>query len=89
VIGGLNAAGSNARLGRYWSKPTSRMLRPAMQPVIAVVTNMTPITWIPTSTISPGSNGVHWFLHNLPFYGSAILCADDRMRQICRGLSRC
>jgi len=83
VIGGrLKSAGSNARLGagRYLvaeaDESDASFLH--LQPVIAIVTN-----------IDNDHLGTHdgdfarlcdsfvSFLHNLPFYGLAILCSDD------------
>ncbi|MGH8260370.1 MAG: UDP-N-acetylmuramate--L-alanine ligase [Steroidobacteraceae bacterium] len=83
VIGGrLNSAGSNARLGagRYLvaEADESDSSFTHLQPLIAVVTN-----------IDNDHLGTHEgsferlkqsfvdFLHNLPFYGLAILCLDD------------
>ena len=83
VIGGrLNAAGSNARLGAgdfivvEADESDASFLH--LQPVVAVVTN-----------IDADHMGTYHhdfeelkqafvrFLHNLPFYGAAVLCADD------------
>ena len=83
VIGGLvNAAGSNARLGAgdfivvEADESDASFLH--LQPVVAVVTN-----------IDADHMGTYQhdfeqlkqafvrFLHNLPFYGAAVLCADD------------
>jgi UDP-N-acetylmuramate--alanine ligase len=83
VIGGLlKSAGSNARLGagRYLvaeaDESDASFLH--LQPVIAVVTNI--------DHDHLGTHGGDFarleqsfveFLHNLPFYGLAVLCADD------------
>jgi UDP-N-acetylmuramate--alanine ligase len=83
VIGGLlKSAGSNARLGagRYLvaeaDESDASFLH--LQPVIAVVTNI--------DNDHLGTHGGDFakleqsfveFLHNLPFYGLAVLCADD------------
>ena len=83
VIGGrLNAAGSNARLGRgdyiVVEADESDATFLHLQPVVAVVTNIDAdhmetyqhdFTRLKQAFIS--------FLQNLPFYGSAIVCADD------------
>jgi len=83
VIGGrLNAAGSNARLGQgdyivvEADESDASFLH--LQPVVAVVTNIDAdhmetyqhdFERLKQAFVS--------FLQNLPFYGSAILCADD------------
>jgi UDP-N-acetylmuramate--alanine ligase len=83
VIGGrLNAAGSNARLGQgdyivvEADESDASFLH--LQPVMAVVTNIDAdhmetyqhdFARLKQAFVS--------FLQNLPFYGSAILCADD------------
>ena len=83
VIGGrLNSAGSNARLGagRYLvaeaDESDASFLH--LQPMIAVVTNI--------DADHLGTYGGDFqrlretfveFLHHLPFYGLAVLCADD------------
>jgi UDP-N-acetylmuramate--alanine ligase len=83
VIGGLlKSAGSNARLGagRYLVAEADESDASFMhlQPVIAVVTNI--------DNDHLGTHGGDFakleqsfveFLHNLPFYGLAVLCADD------------
>ena len=83
VIGGrLKSAGSNARLGagRYLvaEADESDASFTHLQPLIAIVTN------IDNDHLSThgGDFGLlkHSFidfLHNLPFYGLAVLCADD------------
>jgi UDP-N-acetylmuramate--alanine ligase len=84
VIGGLlKSAGSNARLGagRYLvaEADESDVSFMHLQPVIAVVTNI--------DNDHLGTHGGDFakleqsfveFLHNLPFYGLAVLCADDQ-----------
>ena len=89
VIGGrLNAAGSNARLGAgdfivvEADESDASFLQ--LQPVIAVVTNID-ADHMDTyrHDFARLKQAFAQFLHNLPFYGSAILCADDpNVRQI-------
>jgi UDP-N-acetylmuramate--alanine ligase len=83
VIGGrLNAAGSNARLGAgdfivvEADESDASFLQ--LQPVIAVVTNID-ADHMDTyqHDFARLKQAFAQFLHNLPFYGSAILCADD------------
>ena len=83
MIGGrLKSAGSNARLGagRYLvaEADESDASFTHLQPVIAVVTNI--------DNDHLGTHGGDFgklkqsfveFLHNLPFYGLAVLCVDD------------
>lgn len=83
VIGGLlNSAGSNARLGesRYLVAEADESDASFMhlQPMVAVVTNI--------EADHMGTYGGDFenlknhfvdFLHNLPFYGLAVLCIDD------------
>jgi len=87
VIGGqLNSIGSNARLGegRYLVAEADESDASFMhlQPVIAVVTNI--------DNDHLGTHGGDFtrlkhsfveFLHNLPFYGLAVLCGDDEQVQ--------
>jgi UDP-N-acetylmuramate--alanine ligase len=87
VIGGrLKSAGSNARLGagRYLVAEADESDASFMhlQPVIAVVTNI--------DNDHLGTHGGDFaklersffeFLHNLPFYGLAVLCGDDEHLQ--------
>ncbi len=87
VIGGrLKSAGSNARLGagRYLVAEADESDASFMhlQPVIAVVTNI--------DNDHLGTHGGDFaklkasfveFLHNLPFYGLAVLCGDDEQVQ--------
>lgn len=83
VIGGrLNSAGTNARLGRGQylvaeaDESDASFLH--LQPFIAVVTN---IDADHMDTYGGDFNRLKQafvdFLHNLPFYGLAILCIDD------------
>jgi UDP-N-acetylmuramate--alanine ligase len=83
VIGGrLNAAGSNARLGAgdfivvEADESDASFLH--LQPVIAVVTNID-ADHMQTyeHDFARLKHAFVQFLQNLPFYGSAILCADD------------
>ena len=83
VIGGrLNAAGSNARLGAgdfivvEADESDASFLH--LQPVIAVVTNID-ADHMDTYGQDFGrlKQAFVQFLQNLPFYGAAILCADD------------
>ena len=83
VIGGqLKSAGSNARLG------TGRFLVAEadesdasflhLQPVIAIVTNIDNDHLITHSgDFDKLRQSFVAFLHNLPFYGLAVLCSDD------------
>ncbi len=84
VIGGrLKSAATNARLGagRYLVAEADESDASFMhlQPVIAIVTNV--------DADHLGTHGGDYeklkasfveFLHNLPFYGLAVICADDR-----------
>ncbi|MGH8689378.1 MAG: UDP-N-acetylmuramate--L-alanine ligase [Burkholderiales bacterium] len=89
VIGGrLNAAGSNARLGQgefivvEADESDASFLH--LQPVIAVVTNID-ADHMETyqHDFARLRQAFVQFLQNLPFYGSAILCADDpQVREI-------
>lgn len=83
VIGGLlNSAGSNAKLGgsRYLiaeaDESDASFLH--LQPVIAVVTNID-ADHMETygGDFSKLKSTFVSFLHNLPFYGLAVLCGDD------------
>ncbi|HSA88450.1 MAG TPA: UDP-N-acetylmuramate--L-alanine ligase [Burkholderiales bacterium] len=83
VIGGrLNAAGSNARLGAgdfivvEADESDASFLH--LQPVIAVVTNID-ADHMDTYEQDFGrlKQAFVQFLQNLPFYGAAVLCADD------------
>ncbi len=95
VIGGrLNSAGANARLGagRYLvaEADESDASFLFLQPMIAVVTN------IDADHLSTYGNDFARlretfveFLHHLPFYGLAVLCADDpQVRAILPRLTR-
>ncbi|MDA0625135.1 Mur ligase family protein, partial [Acinetobacter baumannii] len=83
VIGGrLNAAGTNAQLGtsRYLiaeaDESDASFLH--LQPLVAVVTN---IDEDHMATYDGDFNKLKKtfveFLHNLPFYGLAVVCLDD------------
>ncbi|MFM9888757.1 MAG: UDP-N-acetylmuramate--L-alanine ligase [Burkholderiales bacterium] len=85
VIGGrLNAAGSNARLGTgdfivvEADESDASFLH--LQPVIAIVTNID-ADHMETyqHDFSKLRQAFVNFIENLPFYGTAILCADDRV----------
>ena len=89
VVGGrLNSSGSNARLGagRYLvaeaDESDGSFLR--LQPMVAVITN---IDADHMETYGGDFQALRQafleFLHNLPFYGLAVLCADD---PVVRGL---
>lgn len=95
VIGGLlKSAGSNARLGtgRYLvaEADESDASFTRLQPLIAIVTNI--------DKDHLGTHGGDFellkqsfldFLHNLPFYGLAVLCIDDEnVRGITRRVGR-
>ena len=89
VIGGrLNAAGSSARLGQgeyivvEADESDASFLH--LQPVVAVVTNID-ADHMETygHDFARLKQAFLQFLQNLPFYGSAILCADDpQVREI-------
>lgn len=90
VIGGLlNSAGTNARLGksRYLiaeaDESDASFLH--LQPMVAVVTNIEPDHM---DTYEGDFNRMKDtyidFLHNLPFYGQAIMCGDDENIQSMR-----
>lgn len=95
VIGGrLNSAGTNARLGtsRYLvaeaDESDASFLH--LQPMVAVVTN---IDADHMDTYEGDFDNVKdafvQFLHNLPFYGLAILCIDDvNVRSLLPRISR-
>ena len=95
VIGGkLNSAGANARLGlsRYLvaeaDESDASFLH--LQPMVSIVTN---IDADHMSTYGGDfeklKNTFIEFLHNLPFYGLAVVCIDDdNVRSILPGLSR-
>lgn len=95
VIGGLlNSAGTNARLGesRYLVAEADESDASFMhlQPMVAVVTN---IEADHMSTYEGDfdrlKNYFVDFLHNLPFYGLAVLCIDDpTVREILPRISR-
>ncbi|WP_028116202.1 UDP-N-acetylmuramate--L-alanine ligase [Ferrimonas senticii] len=83
VIGGkLNSAGTNARLGQSHylvaeaDESDASFLH--LQPMLAVVTNIEPDHM---DTYGGDINKLYDtfvdFLHNLPFYGTAVMCLDD------------
>lgn len=87
VIGGLvNSTGSNAKLGesRYFvaeaDESDASFLH--LQPMVAVVTN---IDADHLETYGGDFNNLKQtfieFLHNLPFYGQAVVCGDDSVIQ--------
>ncbi|MFY9314821.1 MAG: UDP-N-acetylmuramate--L-alanine ligase, partial [Burkholderiales bacterium] len=95
VIGGrLNAAGSNAKLGAgefivvEADESDASFLH--LQPVIAAVTNIDLDHMDTYQHDFPRlQQAFIQFLHNLPFYGSAVLCAEDRhVREIIPFVSR-
>lgn len=95
VIGGLlNSAGTNAKLGgsRYFvaeaDESDASFLH--LQPMISIVTN---IDADHMATYGGDFNKLKdtfiQFLHNLPFYGLAVLCADDaNVRDIIPDITR-
>jgi UDP-N-acetylmuramate--alanine ligase len=95
VIGGrLNSAGANARLGagRYLvaEADESDASFLFLQPMVAVVTNID-ADHLPTygGDFERLRETFIEFLHHLPFYGLAVLCADDpQVRTILPRLSR-
>jgi len=95
VIGGrLNAAGSNARLGAgdfivvEADESDASFLH--LQPVIAVVTNIDADHMDTYQHDFPRlQQAFIQFLHNMPFYGSAVLCQEDaHVREILPFVSR-
>jgi UDP-N-acetylmuramate--alanine ligase len=95
VIGGrLNAAGSNAKLGAgefivvEADESDASFLH--LQPMIAVVTNIDADHMDTYQHEFPRlQQAFIQFLHNMPFYGSAVLCAEDRhVREIMPFVSR-
>lgn len=83
VIGGqLNSAGTNARLGasRYLvaEADESDASFIHLQPMLAVVTNVD-ADHLPAygGDFDRLQQGFVDFVHNLPFYGLAVVCADD------------
>jgi UDP-N-acetylmuramate--alanine ligase len=83
VIGGrLKSAGSNARLGagRYLvaEADESDASFVHLQPMIAIVTNIDNDHLVThEGDFARLKQSFVEFLHNLPFYGLAVLCADD------------
>lgn len=87
VIGGLlNSAGTNAKLGksRYFiaeaDESDASFLH--LQPMVSVVTNIE-ADHMDTygGDFKNLENNFIEFLHNLPFYGLAVLCSDDETIQ--------
>ena len=84
VIGGLlNKTGTNAALGegRYWvveaDESDASFLH--LQPMMALVTNIEADHMDHyEGDLSRYIQAFDGFLHNLPFYGSAVMCLDDR-----------
>ncbi|MFI3246950.1 MAG: UDP-N-acetylmuramate--L-alanine ligase [Ferrimonas sp.] len=83
VIGGqLNSAGTNARLGQSHylvaeaDESDASFLH--LQPMLSIVTNIEPDHM---DTYGGDINKLYDtfvdFLHNLPFYGTAVMCLDD------------
>lgn len=95
VIGGLlNRAGANARLGsgRYLiaeaDESDASFLH--LQPMVTVVTNIEP-DHLETygGSFANLRNTFVEFLHNLPFYGVAVVCIDDpNIRKILPAIGR-
>jgi len=83
VIGGrLSSAGTNARLGtgRYLvaEADESDASFTHLQPLIAIVTNIdNDHLWMHEGSFERLKQSFVEFLHNLPFYGLAIVCFDD------------
>jgi UDP-N-acetylmuramate--alanine ligase len=95
VIGGrLQSAGSNARLGagRYLVAEADESDASFMhlQPMIAIVTNIdNDHLATHDGDFSRLKQSFVEFLHNLPFYGLAVLCADDlELQSILSAVSR-
>jgi len=95
VIGGrLNAAGANAKLGAgefivvEADESDASFLH--LQPVIAVVTNIDADHMDTYQHDFPRlQQAFIQFLHNMPFYGAAVLCAEDaHVREIMPFVSR-
>lgn len=82
VIGGvLNSAGSNAQLGtsRYFiaeaDESDASFLH--LQPMVSVITNIDADHMDTYGSFDNLKQAFIDFLHNLPFYGLAVLCIDD------------
>ena len=95
VIGGLlNQAGANAALGggHYLvveaDESDASFLH--LQPIMAVVTNVESDHMEHyAGDVTRYRDAFNAFLHNLPFYGSAVVCLDDPgARDLLSGLSR-
>ncbi|PCJ50997.1 MAG: UDP-N-acetylmuramate--L-alanine ligase [Gammaproteobacteria bacterium] len=95
IIGGLlNSAGTNARLGRsrylIAEADESDASFLFLQPMVSVVTNID-ADHMDTygGDFSVLKDTFVKFLHNLPFYGLAVLCIDDEnVREILPAISR-
>ncbi len=95
VIGGrLKSAGSNARLGagRYLvaEADESDASFTHLQPLIAIVTNIDNDHLVThEGDFERLKHSFIEFLHNLPFYGLAVVCFDDEnVRSILAGIGR-
>ncbi|NVJ60788.1 MAG: UDP-N-acetylmuramate--L-alanine ligase [Gammaproteobacteria bacterium] len=94
VIGGvLNSAGSNARLGtsRYFiaeaDESDASFLH--LQPLISVITNIDADHMDTYGDFETLKQAFVEFLHNLPFYGLAVVCIDDpNVKELLPSLSR-
>lgn len=94
VIGGvLNSAGSNAKLGtsRYFiaeaDESDASFLH--LQPLVCVVTNIDMDHMDTYGDFDTLKQAFVDFLHNLPFYGLAVLCIDDpNIKELLPKLSR-
>ncbi len=94
VIGGvLNSAGSNARLGtsRYFiaeaDESDASFLH--LQPMVCVVTNIDEDHMDTYGDFETLKRTFVDFIHNIPFYGLAVLCIDDPVvKEILPQLSR-
>ncbi|MBI2993997.1 MAG: UDP-N-acetylmuramate--L-alanine ligase [Gammaproteobacteria bacterium] len=95
VIGGqLNSSGTHAKLGsgHYLvaeaDESDASFLH--LQPIMAVVTNIdSDHLGTYGGELSSLRNAFSEFLHNLPFYGLAVVCADDAgVREILPGISK-
>ena len=94
IVGGrVNSTGTNAKLGasRYIiaeaDESDASFLH--LQPMVSVVTNIEPdhmetygfdFEQLKTTYIE--------FLHNLPFYGLAVVCIDDSIQELTKTIGR-
>ena len=93
VIGGRVAAmGSNARLGNsdylLVEADESDGSFLALDPVVGVITNIDREHMDHYGTLSSLLKGFEDFANNLPFYGAAIVCADDPLAKRAAGRIR-